>query len=167
VTFDVRLLSTADAAALQVLLESVPDYTMRVSGREPGSSDALHELTARPPGVPVERKLGLGLWDGDSLVGFADLLIGCPREHVAWIGLLITHGGRHGRGLGRALHHEVVRVARGTPGIDAIGLGIVATNAAAAEPFWTALGYRPTGATKPYEDGTVTSSVAVWELELA
>ena len=46
-------------------------------------------------------------------------------------------------------------------------LGIVATNAEVAEPFWTALGYRPTGETAPYSAGDVVSSTAIWERDLA
>ena len=51
-------------------------------------------------------------------------------------------------------------------GLQRLRLGIVETNAAVAQPFWTALGYRPTGEVKPYRYDKLTSTVALWERPL-
>jgi len=63
-----------DVAALQDLLESVPD------GFDPAG------------------KAGLGLWEGERLVAFADVLLGYPVPSTAYIGLLVVRGGEQGRG---------------------------------------------------------------------
>lgn len=55
---------------------------------------------------------------------------------------------------------------RSVPGVGRLRLGIVATNAAVAEPFWRALGYTPTGETKPYRYDHLESTVALWERPL-
>lgn len=157
-----------DVAALQELLESAPDYTRRITGHDPGPSDAREVLSARPPGLDRVRKLAIGLWSAhDALVGFADVLRGWPRAEVAHLGLLVVHGAHRGSGLGRTLHDAVVEQAVTWEGIDTLRLGIVATNAQVAEPFWRSCGYAPTGEVKPYAAGTVTSSTAIWERSLA
>jgi len=168
----VRRLHLADArdiAALQALLESAPDYARRITGKDPQPSDAREVLTALPPGLEIGRKLAIGLWceRTEALLGFADVLRGWPRPAVAHIGLLVVHGAHRGTGVGRALHDVVVEQGLAWGEIDTLRLGIVATNATVAEPFWRSCGYAPTGEVKPYAAGTVTSSTAIWERSLA
>ncbi len=158
-------LAGEDVDALQALLETVPDYAERITGYPPGAADGLSTLTIVPPDFDPEGKLGLGLWDGGTLVAFADLLLGYPQAEVGYVGLLVVHGARQHQGLGRALHQEVVREAS-RAGLERLRLGIVATNAEVAEPFWTALGYRATGEVKPYRYDKLTSTVALWERTL-
>lgn len=158
-----------DVAALQDLLESVPDYALRITGYPPGPSDALSALLSVPDGFDPAGKAGLGLWEGERLVAFADVLLGYPTPAVAYIGLLVVRGDAHGRGLGRAMHHAVIGFVRSAPAaarVDRLRLGIVGTNASVAEPFWWALGYRPTGETKPYRYDHLESTVALWERAL-
>ncbi|WP_213280688.1 GNAT family N-acetyltransferase [Cellulomonas hominis] len=168
----VRPLSPEDAddvRALQELLEAAPDYSRRVLGRPPRPADAGDVLTALPPGLERARKTGLGLRadpGAGGLLAFADVLHGWPRAGVAHVGLLVVHEQRRGRGLGRLLHDRVVEQALGWGDVDRLRLGIVATNADAAEPFWRALGYRPTGEVTEYVSGEVQSSTATWEREL-
>lgn len=164
-----RPLGTDDVDALQGLLETVPDYAERITGYPPGPSDGLSALLSVPEGFDPAGKHGLGLWEDGRLVAFADVLVGYPSPAVAYIGLLIVRGGLHGRGVGRAMHDAVVsflRSADGTPVVGRLRLGIVATNADVAEPFWRALGYEPTGETKPYRYDHLESTVALWERPL-
>ncbi|MDR6574755.1 GNAT superfamily N-acetyltransferase [Curtobacterium sp. 320] len=168
-----------DVATLQDLLESVPDYALRITGYPPGPSDGLSALLSVPDGFDPAGKVGLGLWEGERLVAFADVLLGYPSPSVAYIGLLVVRGGEQGRGLGRAMHDAVVervRAASGRSGmersrleclrVERLRLGIVASNAAVAEPFWRALGYEPTGEEKPYRYDHLVSTVALWERAL-
>ncbi len=108
-------------------------------------------------------------------MAFADVLLGYPAPEVAYIGLLVVRGGAHGQGLGRAMHDEVVACARASVGVGVpassvpitrLRLGIVATNADVAEPFWRSLGYEPTGETKPYRYDRLESTVTLWERPL-
>lgn len=156
-------LGSGDVAALQSLLESVPDYAARITGYPPGPSDALSALMALPPGFDTTNKHGMGLWDGAALVAFADVLLGYPDPTVLYVGLLIVHGEHHGKGLGHELHDAILERASHTATIRRLRLGIVATNAAVAEPFWRSLGYQPTGEQKPYRYDHLTSTVALWE----
>lgn len=158
-----------DVEALQALLESAPDYSRRITGNDPRPSDSREVLEALPPGFDSRCKLDIGLWGEypDQLIGFADVLHGWPRSHVAHIGLLVVHAAHRGRGIGSQLHDGVVERAVHWGDVDVLRLGIVATNAAVAEPFWQALGYRPTGEVTPYVSGDVRSLTAIWERALA
>ena len=119
-------------------------------------------MTLRLYGFDPAGKYGIGLWDGDSLVAFTDVLLGYPAPIPAYIGLLVVRGGRHGSGLGRVLHETVLSLGADARA-DRLRLGIVATNAVGAEPFWRALGYAPTGERKPYRYDRLESTVALWE----
>ncbi|MDF9717142.1 GNAT family N-acetyltransferase [Nocardioides sp. ChNu-99] len=154
-----------DVAALEALLATVPDFSQRVSGRPPAPGDAADALTAAPPGVPADRKHAIGLWADDDpgrLLGFADLLRGWPSPESAHLGLLVTDGRLHGGGLGRHTSDAVVARVRDWPEVTRIQLAVVATNEAAAGPFWRRLGFRPTGRTAPYSSGSVRSTKEVW-----
>lgn len=157
-----------DVVALQQLLESAPDYSLRVSGVAPTGSAGRDALTVRPEGFPREQKFGIGVWsdDGRQLLGFADVLRGWPEAQTAHIGLLLVHGDSRGIGIGRAVHDAVVHRASEWGGIELLRLNTVESNATAAAPFWRALGYRSTGATAEYRSGSVTSSTMVWERAL-
>lgn len=158
----VRHLGVADRAAVAELFAATPDYAARLSGRGPTEADVRELFESRPPGVDADAKVVLGWFEGGELVGVADLVRGFPRTGVAYVGLLLVRGDRQGRGTGRALHEDLVRLARRW-GATTMRLGVVAANAAGAEPFWHACGYRPTGEVRPYETEGVRSVVTLWE----
>ena len=163
-TLAMRDLGVDDVVALQCLLESAPDYSKRVTGHPPDPSDATSTLTLVPDGFDPAGKRAIGLWQDNELVGFADVLIGYPDAATAFIGLLIVRGDRHREGLGRLLHQAVVERAREECGADGqLRLAILDTNKEVADPFWQALGYVPTGETKPYQSGNLVSAVALWQ----
>lgn len=155
-------LGLADESAVQALIESNPGYTLRVSGRRPGPSDGADVLRDAPPDLPPEGKHCFGAWLDGTLVAVADVLQAWPDPQTAHVGLLLVHGDHEGMGLGRALHDHVLSEVRTWPQVSTMRLGIVETNAAGAAPFWNALGYRPTGRVVPFQDGTVTTTAAVW-----
>lgn len=160
--WEVRPIDLSDVAVVQRVLESNPEYTLRVSGTPPTATDAQDVLTAGPPGVAVTRKVDIGLWEHGSLVAFADVIRGWPSSDTAHVGLLMTDGARHGQGLGRRMHDAVLDLARSWPEITTLRLSVVDTNADRADAFWSRLGYRPTGEAKPYVSGCVESTARIW-----
>ncbi|MGY5763988.1 GNAT family N-acetyltransferase [Brachybacterium sp. DNPG3] len=160
----IRPLTPADADAVQQLLERDGGYTDRIRGSAPAPGDGPEVLTALPPGVDPAAKLVLGLFspaDADALVGLVDVVLHWPEPGTAHIGLLLTREDRRGQGLGRLLHDSLRAQLRRLGGIERLRIGIVATNARVASPFWERLGYRPTGEVRPFADGTVTSTAAI------
>jgi hypothetical protein len=54
------------------------------------------------------------------------------------------------------------RLVGSWPEITTVRAAIVATNATAADPYWAALGYRPTEPPTPYQVGETATQVTVW-----
>lgn len=162
VPLEVRRITQGQCAALQRMMESNLEYSRRVGGTELAPEAASEALSALPPGVLNSQKVDLGLWDGQELVAFADVILGWPAESVAHVGLLMTHGARQGGGLGRVMHDAVIDLVGRTPNIQSLRLSIVDTNADLAEPFWAKLGYEPTGESVPYVSGSVESTARIW-----
>lgn len=162
-TATLRPLSLADAEAVQALLDSSPAYIRRTSGHEAQPDDGRALLTALPPGVDPAAKTVHGLHDETgALLGIMDVLTGWPEPGAAHIGLLLIREDRAGEGLGRALHDAVTALLAIDRSLVRLRAGIVATNADVAEPFWRRLGYRPTGEQRPFADGEVRSTTAIW-----
>lgn len=159
---EARLIDSSQTKAVQRILESNADYSRRVDGSVSGPTAADEVLSAHPPDATVSQKVDLGLWDGQELVAFSDVIVGWPTASVAHIGLLITDGARHGEGLGRMMHDAVIDLVGAKPEIQTMRLSIVDTNADLAEPFWVRLGYEPTGEAVPYLSGSVESKARIW-----
>ena len=82
---------------------------------------------------PTERRVTLGAFDGDALVGMVTFMreSGTKDEHKGnIIGMYITPEAR-GKGLGRALLLAAIERARRMPGVEQIHLGVVTRNTAA------------------------------------
>ncbi|QIV86067.1 GNAT family N-acetyltransferase [Glutamicibacter mishrai] len=155
-----------DAPALQRLMETNAGYTFRISGSEVEPCAAQDALTALPPSVSAEQKRGFGLWDGDLLVAFCDVIIGWPEPCTAHIGLLMTDSLRARQGLGHELHEAMVSELLKIDVLQDLRLAIVDSNAGAAEPFWKSLGYKPTGEVAAYRRATVESRSRIWRRTL-
>lgn len=159
---EVRLIDSSQAKAVPRIMEPNAEYSRRVEGVVPTPTAASEVLSALPPGVPNSQKVDLGLWDGQELFAFADVIVGWPAESVAHVGLLMTEGVRQGKGLGRMMHDAVVDLAGRRSGSQSLRLSIVDTNADLAAPFWTKLGYEPTGEAVSYVSGSVESTARIW-----
>ncbi|WP_237188268.1 GNAT family N-acetyltransferase [Rothia nasimurium] len=157
----IETLALAQADQVQELYDQNPDYFLRISGRpaEPGS--ALENLTVFPPGLSHSPVL-LGAFDDGRLVGVLIAVLGFPSEEFAHVALALVDEQARGRGVGRALHDVYLGAVRQHLNISTLRLGIVATNAAVAEPFWRALGYTPSAEVKDFSQGDVVSTVEVF-----
>ena len=161
-----RELDAGDEDALQVLLESEPDYAVRVTGYPPGPSDALSLLMVRPESVPESRKVVLGVFDGEDLVGVVDLLRGYPAPEFVFIGLLLVHRAHQGSGVGAAAMAAVERYAGQWPEARRFRLAVADTNAPVLG-FWRRMGFEPTGETRPYRYDYLESTTRLYERDLS
>jgi pimeloyl-ACP methyl ester carboxylesterase/GNAT superfamily N-acetyltransferase len=162
-----RELNHRDTDAVQALLEADPGYAGRVTGARVSRHAAVALIDGRPPSVPAERKVVLGAYDADgTLVAVVDVLRGWPDEHTAHIGLLQTHAAHQRQGVGRRTHELLLDWVSRWPEIRRMRAMIVATNATFADPYWTALGYEPDEAPKPYRAGDEATTVVAWTRNL-
>jgi GNAT superfamily N-acetyltransferase len=157
-----RRLTVGDLPQVRKLLDADPGYARRVTGADPRPGDAAELLAGGPPGLRPEQKMLLGAFDDTGLAAVIDVLRGWPVPATAHVGLLQVHADRKREGLGRRAHDLLLnRVAR-WPQITTLRAAIVATNVEHAEPFWSALGYRPAEAPRPYRAGNQPTHVTAW-----
>ena len=154
----------AELAALQCVLEAAPTYFLTVTGLPPGNAEAQSTLTALPQGKSYEDKFVWGLYEGEAMIGCADVIRGYPVRDKAVIGLLLLGEPRQGRGLGRAFVALIEQAIGAWPEIRWLRLGVAAPNTGALA-FWRKLGYRETGEVKPAPPGIV-ADVLVMEKPL-
>lgn len=157
-----RPLGAHDLVSIQDLIDADPSYVQRVEGRAPTADDARALLAEAPAGWE-DTKVVLGAFVGDGLVAVADLLPAFPTAGTVHIGLLQVHARHQGQGFGRSTHDALLNwVQERWPETTTLRAAIVATNAAIADPFWSAMGYRPSGRPLPYDAGAHHSSVQIW-----
>lgn len=107
-----RLGSDADAGVLFALLQQASDYSLLVEGRRPTLDDAIKELSALPPGKPLQDKCFGGYWVDGALIGCMDLIRGYPEPDIAYLGLLLFASAHRGAGHGVAALSHLSDLAR-------------------------------------------------------
>jgi len=150
----------AEVAALQCVLEAAPDYFLRVTGTLPGEAEARSTFTALPRDKGYEDKFVWGLYEGEAMIGCADVIRGYPVREKAVIGLLLLAQPWQRRGLGRAFSGLVEHAIADWPEILRLRIGVVASNEGALA-FWRKLGYRETGEIKAGEQEFVGQVVVL------
>lgn len=160
VAFTLRPVAEDDVEALQLLLESDPGYTERVTGYPPGPSDALSLLVGRPEDVADDDKLVFGGWSGRSMISVVEVLRHWPAEGTAHIGLLLVDGRHQGQGLGRRTLDALYATARAWEGLNRWRISVVRTNDHVLS-FWSRMGYVETGELKPYRYGSLESEAII------
>ncbi|HSS71362.1 MAG TPA: GNAT family N-acetyltransferase [Casimicrobiaceae bacterium] len=137
----------AEMAALQRVLEAAPDYFERITGAPPGGAEAQSTFSALPPNKTYADKFVWGFYEGEAMIGCADVIRGYPVPEKAVIGLLLLAQPRQRRGLGRAFAALVEQAIAAWPEIERFRIGVVASNTSALA-FWRKLGYSETGEVK-------------------
>lgn len=104
--------SAQDAELVLDLHRRAADYHWLESGRQP-SPELVGEFFAdAPPGGDAATSLKLGLFDGDRLLGLADLAFGYPESGDAYIGLLMLAPEARGGGYGSRYLRKMEDAAR-------------------------------------------------------
>lgn len=86
-----RLLNKQDRCLIQHLLDQMQDFFLLCEGQK-GTAEDL--LTACPEGKdPIVDKYVIGLFEGDMLIGLADIIKDYPAPNTWTIGYLLIHPG--------------------------------------------------------------------------
>lgn len=84
-----RLLSTHDRSLIQHFLDEMQDFFLLCEGKKGTAEDLLN---ACPEGKdPIVDKYVLGLFEGDMLIGLADIIKDYPAPNTWTIGYLLIH----------------------------------------------------------------------------
>jgi GNAT superfamily N-acetyltransferase len=151
-------------AAMQRVLEGAPTYAERITGAPPGAADAQSTYSILPEGKAYEDKFVYGIYERDEMIGCADVIRAWPRADTTHVGLLLIAERHQRRGHGRAAYRLLEEQVRAW-GAKRVRIGVIGTNADVM-PFWSKLGFAPTGEVKPYRYGRVESHVTVLEKPL-
>ena len=139
-----------ELAALQRVMESDEEYSLRVTRHPPGPAEAQSTLMFVPDGKSPDDKAPFGVWDDDELVGLLDLLLRYPDDETLYIGLLLIDRGRQGQGIGTAAYRALERdVLPRWPWVRRLRLSVVRGNDQVLG-FWRRLGFTETGEVRPW-----------------
>lgn len=128
-----------DLSALQGLHERCAEFIELIEHAPPGP-DAAHQLLVDlPPGRTLDDKLVIGFWDGDALIGAADLVRNHPTPGTWCVGLLLLDASRRNGGLGARLF-AAVEAWLNAEGAASLHLCVQEQNPG-AERFWARQGF--------------------------
>jgi ribosomal protein S18 acetylase RimI-like enzyme len=157
--YSVARLGPADAARLQPLLERCADYYLLADGAHPRPEEALQEITALPPNRLPEEKFAFGIFEGETMVAYLDLMRDYPKAGEWWIGFLLIDPDWRRRGLGGRLYRAAAELIRGA-GATHILLGVLEQNAR-GQRFWTAMGFAESARSRYVSPITAQESVVL------
>lgn len=144
--------SPAEIAEVVDLYASNGDYWRSAGEYDPENIDAgVVEADLRREVFTDGCELLLARGEDGSLAGLLSLLDEHPRDKQPWIGLLMVHGGRHRKGVGRLLAGAVEEKYR-NEGKVRIGLAVL-ENRPSSLAFWTSLGWQETDRRRDLEHG--------------
>lgn len=127
------------------------DFVRLTEGVEPGTAQAAAFFKGAPPGGNVANSVKVGMFDGEALLGIADMAFGYPTEGDAYIGLMLFAPVARGKGMGRALLALLEEEARAR-GADQMFVGVVEANKK-ARAFWMREGFVPVKRLGPIKVG--------------
>jgi GNAT superfamily N-acetyltransferase len=151
---------------LQRVLEDAPAYAELVTGAPPGQADAQSTFSVLPPDKSYDDKFVFGVYRDARMIGCIDLIRGFPQPQTAHLGLLLIAESQQRRGHGTAAYHAVEDTIRRWGTCTEVRIGVVRTNAGVL-PFWSRLGFVPTGEVKPYRYANVVSETVILVKPLA
>jgi GNAT superfamily N-acetyltransferase len=119
-----------------------------------------------PEGKSYDDKFVFGIYLGSEMVGCVDLIRGFPNAKTALLGLLLVSEKHQRKEIGRRAYTLLDEFIRSWGTCDHVRIGVVRTNEDVM-PFWSRLGFEPTGELKPYRYGSVQSETVVLQKRLA
>ena len=151
---------------LQLVMESAPAYTLRITGARAQAKEAESTLSALPPEKTIEDKFVFGIYSAQNkLIGCIDLIRGYPNEHTAFLGLLMLSEKVQAQGIGGYAYTLAEKEVKLWGTCRIVRLAGVRANDLVL-PFWKKLGFRETGELKPYQCNLVVSESILLEKEL-
>jgi RimJ/RimL family protein N-acetyltransferase len=160
-----QIVTDADVASLQSLLESAPRYFQNVSGKFAPPTAGKETVESLPPNCAYEDKFLFGVYLGKEMVGCVDLIRGYPDRKTAMIGLLLISEKHQGAGLGEETYRKVEQIVQKWAGIETIRISVVESNSEVFG-FWKRMGFIDSGIRRPYHHGKVNTQKEVWEKKI-
>ncbi|HHS94198.1 MAG TPA: GNAT family N-acetyltransferase [Rhodobacterales bacterium] len=146
-----------DGRRVAALFLASADFVQLTEGTQPGPAQAAAFFKGVPPGCNIELSVKVGLFEGDTLLGIADMAFGYPGEGDAYIGLMLFAPSARGRGLGKALL-ALLEEEAGARGAEQMFVSVIEANAP-ARAFWLREGFMPVKRIGPVKVGAKAQMV--------
>ena len=121
------------------LCEKCSDYYILSGGVFPSKEEINDIFTDLPPNKNLEDKFLLGVYKFEELIGMVDIIKDFPTIGEWTLGLMLIEPGERGSGLGKIIHKELIKWAKGL-GAKTFRIGVIEDNHKAFK-FWSNLGY--------------------------
>ena len=145
------------ATAVAGLFLKANDFVRLTEGVDAGPAQVAGFFKGVPPGCDIAQSVKVGLFEGDALLGIADMAFGFPEAGDGYIGLMLIAPEARGGGIGKALLALLEEEARAR-GTERLFVGVVQANAA-ARAFWLREGFMPVKTVGPVKVGALTHLV--------
>ncbi|RQP25070.1 GNAT family N-acetyltransferase [Piscinibacter terrae] len=136
--------NSRDFQALVSFILANPQYRLETEQRHPSRDDALKALYELPPRAKAAQKYLWGIWRGDELVGFVEVIRHWPQAHYLYIGQLMIGQRWQRLGHGRTVLRMLAERSGSWSGIRRWRLAVVASQSSALA-FWKAMSFTDTG----------------------
>jgi len=138
-TYDVRKLTTEDVDMIHAFCASNTQY-YEFCGKEISVELIENDLTAVPPGIPMEQKYYVGFFEKNKLVAIMDLVDGYPNVQTVYIGFFMMNHELQGSGIGSKFVLEALEYLHRL-GFEKCQLGIDKENPQ-SNHFWKKNGFQ-------------------------
>jgi len=125
--YDIAVITKQNFEQIFTVYGTNQDFFMLVQGKKATITSSVGDIDAIPPNCTSQQKVYISIWKDSKVVGILDLIKSYPEQTCFWIGLLLVHGGLHGKGIGSKIVHAVLKAAK-TAGYKTAQLGVVENN---------------------------------------
>jgi len=135
-----KLLGMDDLEDIKKLYNECEAYFIIEQGKPATDTDAENILSVLPPNKSIEDKFVIGVYNtSSSLVAIVDLVKDFPEKGEWMLGLLLISTHQRGRGLGKAINAELIRMIQKENG-KKIRVGVISNNELGLM-FWKSQNY--------------------------
>ncbi|WP_188565068.1 GNAT family N-acetyltransferase [Undibacterium terreum] len=143
-------ISEEQMSALTGVVLAAPAYSLLVEGRLPVAEEVPDLLSDLPPNYSYDDKYFFGIYQGERMIGCADLLKGWKTPQQSMLGLLLFAEDVRGQGYGRQVYLKLEQIVASWPGMNSIRIGVISTNLGGLA-FWRKMGFAENGERYKFE----------------
>lgn len=142
IKYNVKRLTVDDVQQLYDFCKANTTY-YKYMRMEPTVENVSENFTMLPPNKELKDKYFVGFYDGKELVAILDVVMGYPKEDVAYIGWFMVNIDKQVKGIGKEISDNVIAILQ-EGGYKSIMLACIKDNKEACR-FWTNRGFEMTG----------------------
>ena len=137
--YEILAITSQNFERIFEIYDTNQDFFLLTQGKIATIESSIHDINALPPNCDIEQKIFVSIWENGKVVCVLDLIEGYPERTSFWIGLLLVHGGLHGKKIGSKIVNAILNAAKSV-GYKSAQLGVIETNTNGIN-FWQKHGF--------------------------